>query len=326
MSSKTKIEWCDSTVNPTMGCDGCELWSAQRKTCYAGILHERYGGKNKGFSPTFNVLTIYPGRMAEAARWSDLAGKDRTDKPWLNGRPRHIFVSDMSDALSKAITFDYLKSEIIDNVTSEKGRRHIWMWLTKQAGRMADFSTWLRSQGIAWPENLWPGTSVTSRATLPRIAQLLRVGDQNTMPFVSAEPLCEGVDVSHHLERTVYCGECHGSGFRNATADGCLSCCGSGIDHVRAIRLFVVGGESGPGARPCNVEWIREIIAQCKAAGVACFVKQLGRHVHQDTPGGQRQSWFPNDNKGGDWSEWAEDLRIREFPAPRPEAAYSEAR
>ena len=66
MGRETEIGWCDSTVNPTMGCAGCELWSDAEdgeKTCYAGILHDRYGGVNKGFSPKFNILTQYPGRM-----------------------------------------------------------------------------------------------------------------------------------------------------------------------------------------------------------------------------------------------------------------------
>ena len=44
MSRDTKIQWCDSTCNPTMGCDGCELWNKQRKSCYAGVLHTRFGG------------------------------------------------------------------------------------------------------------------------------------------------------------------------------------------------------------------------------------------------------------------------------------------
>ena len=103
MSVKTKIQWCDGTVNPTMGCDGCEIWSSQIKTCYAGILHTRFGGVTPGYSPSFDEVTLFPGRMAEAAGWSDLSGKTRKDKPWLNGMPRLTFVSDMSDALSKIV-------------------------------------------------------------------------------------------------------------------------------------------------------------------------------------------------------------------------------
>ena len=68
MSKNTTIQWCDSTVNPTMGCDGCELWDQKRKSCYAGILHMRFGGATKGYAPSFEEVTLFPGRMAEAAR------------------------------------------------------------------------------------------------------------------------------------------------------------------------------------------------------------------------------------------------------------------
>ena len=137
MSQKTRIHWCDSTVNPTMGCDGCELWGKQRKTCYAGILHDQFGGHKPGYAPTFGQVTLFPGRMAKAAAWSDLRGKARPDKPWLDGLPRLIFVSDMTDSLCPSVSFEYLKEEVIENVISDKGQRHCWLWLTKRATRMA---------------------------------------------------------------------------------------------------------------------------------------------------------------------------------------------
>jgi len=61
--------------------------------------------------------------MAEAAAWSDLTGTNREDKPWLNGLPGPIFVSDMSDALSAAISFDFLEAEVISTVTTPMGHR-----------------------------------------------------------------------------------------------------------------------------------------------------------------------------------------------------------
>ena len=143
MSVKTKIQWCDSTVNPTMGCDGCEIWGSQRKTCYAGTLHVRFGGVTPGYAPRFEEVTLFPGRVAEACGWSDLAGKARADKPWLDGLPRLIFVSDMSDSLSAAVPFEFLRDEIVLNVAGERGRRHRWLWLTKRPDRMAKFSRWL---------------------------------------------------------------------------------------------------------------------------------------------------------------------------------------
>jgi protein gp37 len=302
MGIHTDIQWSDSTVNPTMGCDGCELWGAKQKTCYAGVLHGRYGGTNKGFAPTFEQVTAFPGRMAKAAAWSDLTGTVRADKPWFTGMPRVIFVSDMSDALSKAVTFDYLKAEIIDVVSSEKGRRHIWMWLTKQAPRMAEFSAWLASNhGCGWPMNLWAGTSITTQATASRAKALRSVGDGNTTRFISAEPLWEPVDLSEWLPW---------------------------------FRLVITGGESGPGARPCDVAWVRSVVEQCKAAAVPVFVKQLGAHVqwdgcqggYLDGPSncwpidtvaqwdGRLKRVILKDKKGGDMAEWPEDLRVRQFP------------
>lgn len=83
MSQRTNIQWCDSTCNPTMGCDGCELWCPQRKTCYAGTLHVRFAGTNPGYATKFDKVKLFPGRMADA-RWSDLSGKQRKAKPWLD--------------------------------------------------------------------------------------------------------------------------------------------------------------------------------------------------------------------------------------------------
>jgi protein gp37 len=281
MSQKTKIQWCDSTVNPTMGCDGCEIWGPQRKTCYAGTLHVRFGGSTPGYAPTFEDVTLYPGRMAEAAAWPDLCGKPRSDKPWLDGLPRSIFISDMSDALSAVVPFEFLRDEVMAQVSSERGRRHRWLWLTKRPDRMAKFGGWLQKQDIAWPPNLWAGTSVTSQATATRIDHLLRVGDAYTMRFLSVEPQVEPVDLTPWLSR---------------------------------IDWILQGGESGRGARPFDLSWADAMIAACRANGVALFIKQLGSHV---TLNGDRVRF--RDNHAGDWSEWPERLRVREMLVTRGE-------
>lgn len=91
---------------------------------------------------------------------------------------------------------------------------------------------------------------------------------------------------------------------------------------------MIVGGESGPGSRPCDVAWIRSIVEQCRAAGTACFVKQLGarpferiwdeHHLGRYRCDGKYEldrRWLDLASaKGGDPSEWPEDLRVREFP------------
>lgn len=277
MSKSTKIQWCDSTCNPTMGCDGCELWTLNRKSCYAGIMHVRFGGVTKGYATTFEQVTEFPDRMAEAATWSDLAGRQRPVKPWLDGLPRLVFISDMSDALSAAVSFKYLQEEIVTAVMSAAGRRHQWLWLTKRPERMAQFSTWLLDQGIEWPKNLWPGTSITTQGTSGRVNSLLKVGDPKTIRFVSVEPQVEPIDLEEYLPD---------------------------LDWV------IQGGESGRQARPFEMEWAADLIEQCQHFGVPYFLKQLGSVALR---AGKRVAY--EDNHAGDWEEWPGAIRVRQMPA-----------
>lgn len=276
MAKETNIQWCDSTVNPTMGCDGCELWGPGRRSCYAGMLHQRYGGRSSGYAPVFEQVTRFPGRIADAARWPDLAGSPRPDKPWLDGSPRLVFTSDMSDALSKGVSFEYLTTEIIAAVTSAEGQRHRWLWLTKRPSRMAEFSRWLSGLGQPWPENLWAGTSITAAATCGRVTELLEVGDERTTRFLSVEPQVEPISLANWLPE---------------------------LDWV------IQGGESGESPRAFDQDWARSLMVECERAGVPYFLKQLGA---QPVEKGQRIKL--RDRHGGDWSEWPEDLRRREVP------------
>jgi hypothetical protein len=101
----------------------------------------------------------------------------------------------------------------------------------------------------------------------------------------------------------------------------------AGRGYLRSVRLVIVGGESGRRSRPCDVAWIRSIRDQCRDAGTACFVKQLGSAPTFD----HRLDGWPEhvefrqdlhatnvirleDSKGGDPAEWPEDLRVREMP------------
>jgi protein gp37 len=276
MSVNTKIQWCDSTVNPTMGCDGCELWGNKRRSCYAGTLHSRFGRTSSGYAPTFEEVTLFPGRMAEAARWSELRDTKRREKPWLDGMPRRIFVSDMSDALSSSVSFEYLLHEVVNLVADGPGRRHDWLWLTKRSGKMAKFSAWLAEQGIAWPDNLWAGTSITDARSTVRIRHLLDVGNSGTTRFLSVEPQVEPIDVRPWLSQ---------------------------------LNWVIHGGESGRQARPFDLGWARGLIEQCANLHVPYFLKQLGSHV-TDSGGKVRFA----DAHAGDWNEWPAELKVREAP------------
>lgn len=277
MSAHTNIQWTDSTNNPTSGCDGCEIL----KTCYARIVHENrlaHAFPDK-YAENFLEVRLIPGRMEQASRLSDLLGKPRPDKPWMETRPRHIFVSDMSDALSAKVPFEFLEREIVDNVVSEKGRRHVWQWLTKRPERMVRFALWLRERGRQWPDNLWAGTSVTNQFRLRERVPYLRMIPAKVR-FLSIEPLLEPVDLF----------------------DGTCTEAANSVDSRKIgepwIDWVICGGESGSNARPMDVEWARAIKNQCSVANVPFFMKQLGgRSSHR-----------------GELTDFPEDLRVREFP------------
>ncbi len=263
-----------------MGCDGCELWGNQRQSCYAGTLHTRFGGVTPGYAPAFEQVTLFSGRTSEAARWRDLSGTSRPDKPWLDGMPRLIFVSDMSDSLSKGVSFEFLRDEVARTASESPGNHHQWLWLTKRTRRMAAFSTWLSDQGMRWPNNLWAGTSITNQKSTIRIPSLFRVGDAKTIRFVSVEPQVEPLNLRPWL---------------------------AGIDWV------IQGGESGRASRPFDLTWVIDVLDQCRAANVPLFVKQLGSSVM--SMGSEKPF---QDAHAGNWTEWPEELRVREMPKVDP--------
>ena len=158
---------------------------------------------------------------------------------------------------------------MIANVTSKAGKRHHWLWLTKRPERMATFSAWLLDQGIAWSENLWAGTSITTQATTSRIDCLLKVGDEKTIRFLSVEPQVEPIDLREWLPK---------------------------LDWV------IQGGESGPKGRPFDLAWADDMIDQCRQHSVPLFIKQLGSLV---THRGERLAF--QDGHASDWTEWTEE-------------------
>jgi protein gp37 len=280
MSKNTGIEWVDDSVNPTSGCDGCELWlPGQGGPCYAGNFHETRLAKSLPllYDPDFSNVRLIPGRMAKASRCMDLAGRNRPNKPWLNGLARKIFVGDLGDIFSAAVPFDYLKQEIIDIALSKEGCRHDYLLLTKQPQRLANFANWLISQGPVWPDNVWVGTSITGRASLPRIAHLAKVPARHR--YLSIEPLVNDPGLT--------------------------------AAHLSGIDWLIVGGESDQGAlraRPFQLQWARDIITLGTQLHIAVFVKQLGSCPVDGQP------LVLKDRHGGDWDEWEANLRVRQMP------------
>lgn len=345
MGIHTDIEWCDSSLNLQMGCDGCELWNTKKdiKICYSGTLHQVYAGPNKkGWPESFDKPKLFLDRLEPALRWPDLTGTERPYKPWLNGLPRMIFLNDMGDTFTESLPLDWL-APLLPRMAESP---HIFMLLTKRAGRMRLFS-----KEHPFPKNFVLMTSITSEATVNRLNDL--VACRGGAWFgVSYEPAQGWVDFTHvkygaeirnfmrdfaaktgrdpdEVER-----ECaiDDTPFRNLLTGHWFDGWDSGDDGPR-ISQVIIGGASGKDAAPFDIAWPRELIGHCRKAGIAPFVKQLGAFVissqHSDwighrghitpTGNGAEERWKIklNDKKGGDWSEWPEDLRVRDFPEVR---------
>jgi len=283
---KTKIEWATDTWNPVTGCTkvspGC-------KNCYAERLTERFGRR-------FDQIVLHPERLDAPLRWR---------------KPRRVFVNSMSDLFHEEIP-----DEFIDKVfrQMQKARQHTFQILTKRPERMKEFL--LKRVSVPWggytfPEpwghRIWLGVSVENQECADlRIPALLQTSA--TVRFVSAEPLLASIDLREYL----------------TPCDDPL--CDDHRDRLGGLDWVIVGGESGPGARPMDLSWARGIVRQCHNACVPCFVKQLGAAASDPTNGiAGRFLRVPQeaealisrrlrDGKGGDPSEWPEDLRVREWP------------
>lgn len=278
------IEWCDDTANPMRGCDGCELWTPDNRTCYAGKLTQIRAAQTvppRGYPTSFDRVGLFPGQLMEAARLPDLAGTSRPVKPWLSDARRLIFVGDMGDILSRDVSFEYLEAEFIIPATSPLGARHCWLILTKRPARLGEFAAHLDRVGVPWPENIWVGTTVTRAATLGRLTQLLRVQGPTTR-FVSVEPQFERLSLAPWL---------------------------GGLSWV------IQGGESGAAkgkgirARPFDLAWARALRDECAARGVPYFLKQLGSRPFD----GDKPLVAPG-RYGKDWDRWPDDLKVRQMP------------
>lgn len=158
-----------------------------------------------------------------------------------------------------------------------------------------------------------------------RIPLLLQT--PTTVRFVSYEPALGPVDFSPYLNgmpvQTSHRQEITRDMAIDAgdrSLEGQLYSDDEWEQNAPPLDWLIVGGESGPNARPFDVAWARSAIAQCKAAGVPVFMKQVGTKPIWTNPAATSEYDEPwgsltlKDHKGGDPAEWPKDLRIRDFP------------
>ena len=160
----------------------------------------------------------------------------RLDVPLKWRKPRTVFVNSMSDLFHTGVAKDYV-DRVFD--VMEEADRHTFQVLTKRSGRMKRYMR-TRYRDRRPPAHIWMGVSVEDNPRRSRIKHLQ--GTPASVRFLSLEPLLEPL----------------------AQLD------------LTAIDWVIVGGESGPGARPIQEEWIRDIRDQCVEGNVAFFFKQWG--------------------------------------------------
>ena len=300
MSQKTSIEWCTHTWNPT---SGCSVISPGCKRCYAmGIAH-RF--RDVPDSP-LNGLTHENGVWNGLVRVNSI---EKIDEPLHWREPRRVFVNSMSDLFHDAIQDEEL--DLIFAVMAA-ARRHRFLILTKRAERMRRYMTegarrttiarlndkrhseyryaYREVREAAWPlPNVWLGVSIEDQ-----FQAMVRGFDLVNTPaavrFVSCEPLLERVRLSRVQDDEV-------GAYHNLLEAG--------------IHWVIGGGESGKGARPCQVEDLIALREECRENGVAYFNKQLGSNARKG------KARVLAGSKGGDIEQWPLDLRVREFPEVR---------
>jgi protein gp37 len=279
MSDGTKIEWTDATWSPVVGCthlsDGCD-------NCYAATLA---GGRLKHL-PLYADLTeggkfngkvkMLPERLSMPLRWR---------------KPRRIFVNSMSDLFHEGVSDDFIAHVFAIAVAA---REHNFQILTKRHARMRSLlsSPEHAERVAAHLARLWQVSRVAPlRGPVPNVHLGVSVEDQKwadiripalldtpaAVRWISAEPLLGPIDLG-----------------ALRTSAGPVDALLGNLDHVRwpdgtitamnnprplpRLDWVVVGGESGPGARPMDPAWARSLRDQCAAADVPFLFKQFGAH------------------------------------------------
>lgn len=319
MSADSKIEWCDHTFNPWIGCTkvgpGCDH-------CYA----------ERDFDQRRHVVSWGPGRPRHRTRpdnwkiplkqWQAGAAEFQRQ----HGRRQRVFCASLADVFDNEVDPSW-RADLFQLIEATPDLD--WLLLTKRIGNvhrmMIDVAAslfWMdRLDTGALPSNVWLGATIVNQAEYDRdIGKLLRT--PAAVHFLSVEPMLGAIDM-----------RMGGASMPDYQ------------EHRPLAKLdwVICGGESGPKARPMEIDWARSLAQQCKTAGVAFHMKQLGAQprgwcaaqVHADPADREDDACDLYEahecrqpcparcaalvhKKGADMAEWPEDLRVREFPHANP--------
>lgn len=311
---ETSIQWTEETWNPVRGCTVVDTECAN---CYAAAVATRFSGPGLAYEglarrssrrslPQWTGdVRFVPEKLAEPLHWR---------------RPRVVFANSMSDLFHDGFSFEQIAAVFGVMASASSSAFQV---LTKRPERARDFFHWIGPESGAryrvgmharlllgaeeahrvdprhgpWPlPNVGLGVSVgRHESAVVRVPLLLEL--PAAWRFVSYEPALGPVAFAPWM-----------------------------IELPRkAPRLdwIIVGGEScdeRERARPFDVGWARSVIGEGAAYQVPVFVKQLGARPYYRTPiaplapSDDRLDLNLRDDHGGDWREWPEDLRVRQYP------------
>lgn len=235
-------KWWDQTYNPVSGCTpvsaGCE-------NCWAKRMHDRHlwGGNRQPFSE----ITLHHDRLEQPLRWR---------------KPRRVAVCLMGDLFHPDVPYEYIV-EVFHIMY--RTPQHFYFVLTKRSDRMVECTRRYRFSLTAEMRNIGLGISAEDQATADeRIPHLLEC--PAAIRFISVEPMLGPISfpaVCRTMPKGCWC---------NAHVSS-VDC--SPIEpRPYPFHWVIIGSESGPGARPMDLDWVRSIRDQCVEAGVPLWFKQ----------------------------------------------------
>ena len=255
----TKIEWATHTFNPWEGCQkagpGCD-------NCYAENRNARFAG-----GTAINWGPGAPRRRTSPKNWKKPLTWNANHQAFFaeHGHRQRVFCASLADVFDNAVPVEWrmdLFKLIADTPNLD------WLLLTKRIGNVMPMCSGDSLMFDLICERVWLGATIVTQEEADRdIKKLLAVPAHKR--FLSMEPLLGRVDLCEPLgmwwNQTMGCFEGDGAEFNRKGYGG-----STGIDWV------IVGGESGPGARPMHPDWARSLRDQCQAAGVPFLFKQWG--------------------------------------------------
>lgn len=309
MAEKTAIGWTDHTFNPWWG---CVKISPACDSCYAERDAHRYGFADGGgngpelWGPGSERRRLSEKAWAKPLRWDAAAAEA--------GRKALVFCASMADVFEARDDLDPERARLWELI--EQTPNLIWLLLTKRPEQVLrrvpqrwipgteagceDPSCGEAPLDHAWPENVWIGTTVEDQARAElRIPRLLSI--PAPVRFLSCEPLLGPVDLTHmdvegRLEDAYWINALSG---RNTDM-------GRPCRDAPSVGWVIIGGESGPGFRPMELEHARSLAAQARAAGVPVYFKQVSG-PRSGAPGPEDleklKAWPPEAGERGSWVE-----------------------